>query len=53
LRVAWLQQLANLIDRARAIDSTLGLSRQARRLPRSIEEAIRDAPVLGGDDADR
>lgn len=32
LRVAWLQMLATLIDKARALDALLGLERQPRRL---------------------
>lgn len=53
LRVTWIQQLANLIDRARGLDQTLGLERRAKHAPTSLAEALRAAPILGGDDADR
>jgi hypothetical protein len=33
LRVAWLQQLAGLIERARGLDVTLGLARRQKRVP--------------------
>jgi hypothetical protein len=51
LRATWLQRLEGLVDRARAIDATLGLERRARALPRTPSEAIMQMPDLRGDDA--
>ena len=39
LRLGWLQMLATLIEKARALDTTLGLQRRARRVP-SLDEWI-------------
>ena len=39
LRVAWLQQLAGLIEKARQLDVTLGLERRAKRVP-SLSEYL-------------
>ena len=37
LRVTWLQQLGNLVNTAKAIDSLLGLARKAKRIPTAAE----------------
>jgi hypothetical protein len=45
LRVAWLQQLAQLIGAARALDGLLGLSRHPKRVPASFSDAITQEPA--------
>lgn len=43
LRSAWLQRLEGLIDRARALDATLGLDRRAKRIP-TLDDVLKGAP---------
>lgn len=50
LRVAWLQQLASLIDRARALDVTLGLARRAKRVP-TLDDYLADVADEAGQEA--
>ena len=43
LRVTWLQQLGGLIERARTLDTTLGLTRRQKRIP-TLDEYLTARP---------
>ena len=46
LRLTWLKTFESLVTSAASLDRTLGLERRARRLPRSMSEALAQQPEV-------